>query len=454
MVEKVKTTNYFDGYKLGKHQIFFLVIVGLTYAFDFLDQGLFAVCSPVLVAQYGLTNETIASLSFLLLFGSFCGAAAGGIMSDKLGRKNSLLISIVIFTGASLASALWQPHYVFMLEATRFLTGFGTLSALTVAMAYISEMLPSESRGKYQSIVLGIGTFTMPFLSIGASRIVMLGANAWRFIFLIGAAMLILVPFAVQFLEESPRYLISKGRVAEAEQVMSRCLGFACDMSEAYENYERSRAQYQKISFPAQMKILFSKGQAKQTIICLLFCICLGSGNVMMSQYQNVFLVEMGMPMASVLLAGAVASFGQPIGELSSSLVSDRGGRIVPIFGYCILAGILCVALGFVKTPFMYGVLQLLKMIFAAGGMALMMTYVPESFPTSVRGSATGYVFGIQRLFIAGTTFIVMACYNAGGWLYCMIANSAFWFLAGFIVLLFGKRTAKQALDTMTEQAK
>jgi len=85
--EKVMLPRYFDGHKLGKHQKFLLVIIALTYAFDFLDQGLFAVCSPVLVQQYGLSNETIATLSFLLLIGSFCGATAGGIMSDKLGRK-------------------------------------------------------------------------------------------------------------------------------------------------------------------------------------------------------------------------------------------------------------------------------------------------------------------------------------------------------------------------------
>jgi len=369
-----------------------------------------------------------------------------------LAENNSLLINITIFPGASLASAFWQPEYVMWLEVTRFLTGFGTLSAVTVAMTYISEMLPSEHRGKYQSIVLGVGTFSMPFISLGAAKIVMWGTNGWRYIFLIGAFMLILIPISIKFLEESPRYLISKGKVKEAEQVMSRCLGVNADMSEAYENFQNTREKYPKLSFSAQMKIICGKDQIKQTITCLLFCIGLGCGNVMMSQYQNVFLVEMGMPLASILLAGAVSSFGQPIGELSSSLVSDKGGRTKPIFFYCMFAGILCVALGFVKTPQMYGVLQLLKMIFAAGGMALMMTYVPESFPTSVRGSATGYVFGLQRLFIASTTFLVMACYNAGGWLYYMIANSTFWFMGGLVVLVFGKQTALKNLDAISEE--
>lgn len=449
MEAKIKTTKYFDGYKLGKRQIFALVVVGLMYAFDFLDQGLFAVCSPAMQALYGITNEQISVLAFLLMIGQFFGAIAGGVMADKLGRKGSLLISITIFSLASLASAVWQPGLFWLLEVSRFLTGFGTLSALTVAMAYISEMLPSESRGKFQSIVLGTGTLSMPFISLVAAQIVML-PNGWRINFVIGGLMILLVPVALKFLEESPRYYISKGRVEEAEGVMNRCLGIQSDMSEAYENFRNTLAKYPKLSFGAQMKIMFGKGQARQTIICLLFCIGLGTGNVMMGQYQNVFLIQMGLPMASVLMASAMSSFGQPVGEYSSSFVSDKGGRTIPIIFYCAITGVLCLMIGRITgetSPTTWAVLSFLRFTFAAGGMALMMTYIPESFPTSVRASATGYVFGVQRLFIASITLLVVNIYNMGGWAACWNVNSMFWFGAALVVLLFGKKTAKKSLD-------
>lgn len=54
MGEKVKTTLYFDGYKLGKSQKFFLVIAALTYAFDLMDMSIFNIVSPILVNNYGL----------------------------------------------------------------------------------------------------------------------------------------------------------------------------------------------------------------------------------------------------------------------------------------------------------------------------------------------------------------------------------------------------------------
>lgn len=449
MAEKVKTTLYFDGHAVSKSQKFFLVIAALTYAFDLMDVAIFGIVSPILVENYGLTNENISNLTFIFFVGSMLGATFGGIMADKIGRKKAMLLNIMIFSLASLANALWQPHYFMLLEISRFATGFGTMAAVSVAVAYISEMLPAEKRGKYQSLTLGAGTFSVPFVAVLAATVATASAESWRYVFAIGAAMLLLVPVAIKYLEESPRYLISKGKVKEAEDVMQRCLGFECDMSEAYENYSKSVANYKKISFDAQMKILFGKQQRRQTLVCLMFALCLGCGNNMMMNYNNVFLVEMGFPLATVLLVGALTAFGQPVGELLSSLFSDKGGRTLPIFFYCGIAGIISILLGFITSPLQYGVLQFIKTLFTAGAMALLMTYIPESFPTSVRSSATGYIYAIQRIVIAFTAYLVLACYNAGGWLYCMIANAAFWLVAAFVILFFGKRTAMQNIDAM-----
>lgn len=91
-------------------------------------------------------------------------------MADKIGRKYAMLGNILIFSLGSLANALWQPHHFMLLEISRFATGFGTMAACSVAIAYISEMLPSEKRGKYQSLTLGIGTISIPVIAILASQ--------------------------------------------------------------------------------------------------------------------------------------------------------------------------------------------------------------------------------------------------------------------------------------------
>lgn len=450
MAEKVKTTLYFDGYNLGKAQRFFMVIAALTYAFDLMDMSIFNIVSPILVNNYGITNEKLAMLNFLFFIGSFFGSIAGGVMADKMGRKTAVLINICIFSLASLANALWQPHHLALLELSRFFTGFGTMAACTVAIAYISEMLPSEKRGKYQSLILGIGTFSIPFIAILASKIATISTESWRWVLAIGALMIVLVPFALIYLVESPRWLISKGKVTEAEKIMQKCLGFECDMSEAYENYQKSVASYHKISFSSQMKIMFSKKQVQQTIVCLIFAIALGCGNNMMSAYNNVFLVQIGFPLTTVLLIGALAAFGQPFGELISSLFSDKGGRTKPICIYCTGAALLFVGIGLSGNVYMYGVMQFAKTLFSAGAMALLMTYIPESFPTSVRGAATGYIYGIQKIVIAlVSSLIPVAAFQSLGWLGVNVINGAFWLVAAIVIGLFGRKTALQNIDAM-----
>lgn len=448
MAEKVKTTAYFDGYKLGKSQKFFMVIAALTYAFELMDMSIFGIVAPIFTQQYGLSNEKIATLNFLFFIGSFAGSIFGGWLSDKIGRKKAVLINIVIFSVASFANAMWQPHHLIMLELSRFFTGFGTMAACTVSIAYISEMLPSEKRGKYQSITLGIGTFSIPFIAVLAATVATASAESWRIIFMIGSVMILLVPFAIFMLVESPRWLISKGKVAEAEAVMSKCLGFECDMSDAYANYQRQTAAFQKISFSAQMKIMFGKDQLKQTLVCVIFAYCLGCGNNMMSSYNNVFLTQMGFAMGIVMIAGALTSFGQPLGELMSSLFSDKGGRTIPIFVCCGLAGVFCILIGLIQNVWAYAILGFIKTLFTASAMALLMTYIPESFPTSVRASAVGYIYGTQKVVIAVVSSILpVMMFTMAGWMGAMTVNGIFWLVAAVVILLFGKRTALTNID-------
>lgn len=450
MSERVKTTLYFDGYKLGKSQKFFMVIAALTYGFDLMDMSTFAIVTPILQNNYGITNEKLATLNFIFFFGSFLGSIAGGYLADKWGRKRAMMANVTLFSLASLLNALWQPHYFALLEISRFFTGFGTMAACTIAIAYISEMLPAENRGKYQSLVLGIGTFSIPFIALLASFLATRSAESWRLVLVIGALMLLLLPFCAKYLQESPRWLISKGRVEDAEKVMQECLGFECDMSDAYKMYLMSVKNYHKISFSTQLKIMFSKEQRKQTLVCIVFAWCLGVGNNMMSAYNNAFLVQIGFPLTMVLLIGAVATFGQPLGELLSSTYSDKGGRTKPICICCTLGAIMFVIIGLSPNVYIYGVAQFIRTLFTAGAMALLMTYIPESFPTSVRGSATGYIYGSQKLLIAiVSSLLPIWAFSVFGWLGVNIANALFWFTAAIVIGIFGRKTALKNIDEM-----
>lgn len=453
MAERTDTSLYFDGYKLGKTQKFFVIIAALTYAFDMMDLSLFNIVAPILQVNYGITNEHIATLNMLFFGGAVLGSIIGGQVSDKIGRKKALLISVSIFSIASLANAMWEPHHFALLELTRFFTGFGTFAAVGVCMSYISEMLPSEKRGKYQALIFGIGTFSIPLIAFTASAIATSSAEGWRIVFAIGGMMIVLVPFAMAFLVESPRWYITKGRAADAEAVMNKCLGIDnADMSVAYDNYQKSIAGYTKIGIVEQLKIMFSKKHRRQSLCAIALATGVAFGANFMSAYLNIFLVEEGFPLQPVLMIGAIAIFGQPLGEIGASFVSDKGGRTKPIVVYCLLACATFIALGLVNSVAAFGVAQFLRLFVVAGAQALMLTFIPESFPTSIRGSAVGFVYAFQRMCLIATPVLCLAAYNAFGWFGCTAINGLIFVVVAIVIGLFAKPTALKNIDAMHEE--
>ena len=78
------------------------------------------------------------------------------------------------------------------------------------------------------------------------------------------------------------------------------------------------------------------------------------------------------------------------------------------------------------------------------------MTYIPESFPTSVRGAATGYIYGTQKLIIAFVAALLPVwAFGHFGWFGVNVANAIFWAAAAIVIGLFGKQTALQNIDAM-----
>ena len=80
--------------------------------------------------------------------------------------------------------------------------------------------------------------------------------------------------------------------------------------------------------------------------------------------------------------------------------------------------------------------------------MALLMTYIPESFPTSVRASAVGYIYGTKKIVIAVVSSILpVMMFSMFGWFGAMSVNGLFWFMAALVIGLFGKKTALTNID-------
>lgn len=155
----------------------------------------------------------------MALWGTVLGALTGGIPTNRLGRKKTLIAIGILYTISALGSALAEDPVTF--AVFRFLGGLGVGASTIAAPAYISEIAPAKDRGKlvglYQfNIVLGILiAFFSNYLLSG------IGENAWRYMMGVEAIPAVLYTLFALGIPQSPRWLLAKGKTKEAEYVWS-----------------------------------------------------------------------------------------------------------------------------------------------------------------------------------------------------------------------------------------
>ena len=155
----------------------------------------------------------------MALWGTVIGALFGGIPTNKLGRKNTLLIIGILYTISAIGSAFANDPYIFAFF--RFIGGLGVGASTIAAPAYISEIAPAKDRGRlvalYQfNIVFGILiAFLSNYLLNG------IGENAWRWMVGVEAIPAVIYTLLILTVPKSPRWLLSKFRNEEAKNVLS-----------------------------------------------------------------------------------------------------------------------------------------------------------------------------------------------------------------------------------------
>ncbi|XP_022763798.1 monosaccharide-sensing protein 2-like isoform X1 [Durio zibethinus] len=176
--------------------------------------------------EFKLESEpTIEGLIVAMsLIGATCITTCSGGISDWLGRRPMLIISSILYFLSGLAM-LWSPN-VYILLLARLLDGFGVGLAVTLVPVYISETAPPEIRGLLNTLPQftgSIGMFLSYCMVFGMSLMTL---PNWRLMLgVLSIPSLVYFALTVFFLPESPRWLVSKGRMNEAKKVLQRLRG-------------------------------------------------------------------------------------------------------------------------------------------------------------------------------------------------------------------------------------
>src|ERR1700743_2279039 len=151
----------------------------------------------------------------------FVGTIALGIGSARFGRRIVFMTLLLLYSVFTLACA-FAPSASWLI-ALRFFAGAGIGAEIIVIDTYVSEIVPSAARGRYVAITQVVGFTAVPVAALLARVLVpthFLMAG-WRWVVLIGSFGALLTWWFRRHLPESPRWLASRGRTAEAESILA-----------------------------------------------------------------------------------------------------------------------------------------------------------------------------------------------------------------------------------------
>jgi sugar porter (SP) family MFS transporter len=186
---------------------------GILYGYD---MGIIAAALIFVRSTFNLSTQMQEIVVSVVLVGAMFGAIYGGAIADRIGRRNTLLWGAGIFILGSILAPL-SPN-VGTLIVARMLLGVAIGFTSVTAPVYVSELSPPQSRGRL------IGLYQLALTAgIAISDLVgywLAGQQAWRMMFGIGAIPAVIFLLMILTLPESPRWLFSKNRTAEAKRVL------------------------------------------------------------------------------------------------------------------------------------------------------------------------------------------------------------------------------------------
>jgi MFS transporter, SP family, sugar:H+ symporter len=213
--------------------IFMVVAVATLGGFMFgYDSGAINGTHKGLEQAFGLDAISLGLVTTSLLPGAALGAFTAGRLADILGRKRVMVIAALLFIITALISGAAPNAIIFAIA--RFFAGAAVGAASVLSPAYISEVTPAHLRGRLssvQQIMIVAGLFGAASSNLwlqnaaGSSLADLWGYPAWRWMFWAQAVPALLFLVSLALVPESPRFLVAKGRMDEAKQVLSKLFG-------------------------------------------------------------------------------------------------------------------------------------------------------------------------------------------------------------------------------------
>lgn len=402
----------FPGRPIGRSTYFFGALGGLLFGYDL---GVVAGALLFIKPEMGLSPWEVGLVTSSLLVGGMVAALGCGQVTDRYGRRATVLLAAVLFGVGAIGAAV-APN-VAVVIAFRFVMGLAVGAASVTVPIYLSEIAPARARGRLSGLnqlMISTGILLAYLVNLALSP-----AQAWRWMFGLGAVPAVLLLVGAYFQPESPRWLVKKGRTDEARAVLSSSRGAEETEAELAEivrinEAERASAGFAEVLRNPRLRRILMVG------VGLAFLQQIIGINTII-YYAPTILKTIGFTDSAAILANAGLGVLTVIVTVIMLLwVVDRIGRRRPlIFGAVGLAAAMTL-LGvlFYSTGLTGGAagwvaiaaLAFFKVCFSLSWGGLVWIMLGEIFPLRARGTAMGMATFMNWLgnFLVGLLFPVL----------------------------------------------
>lgn len=399
---------------------------GIGWALDAMDVGLISFIIAVLAQQWALTPTQggwIASIGFV---GMAIGAALGGLLADRLGRRQVFALTLLIYGVATGASALVGG--VAMLLVLRFFVGLGLGAELPVASTYVSEFAPARIRGRVIVILEAFWAVGWTAAALIGYFVIPASEDGWRWAFALGAIPALYALIVRWGLPESPRWLASRGRIAQAERIVESFEASARITSEPAIHKEAARRSL-AVTTSARLRTLWSGEFRVRTACIWLVWFCVNFAYYGAFIWIPSILVAAGYDLVRSFGFTLLITLAQLPGYAVAAWLIEVWGRRATLSVFLVGSAVSAVLFGTATGDAAVIGTGMALSFFNLGAWGALYAVTPEIYPTSLRATGTGWAAGVGRIASIIAPLTVPVLLQAGG------APATFAVLAGFFVV-------------------
>ena len=428
---------------------------GLGYTFDAMDGAMIAFILPAVSSLWGLTNQQTGLLASSAMIGYLFGAFLAGTLGDLIGRRAVMMHALAIYCLATLVAA-FAPSWQFLFT-WRVIASFGTGAESAIIAPFLAEFVQRKYRGRFVGSLSGFFSFGFVFAALLGYFVVPRWHDGWRIVQIVTACPILMLLWWRRSLPESPRWLIDRGRsaqaAAEVQKIEARLRPEETARLAPLDTVEVSAGTpAHGGSFAKNLAALWSAPMARTTAMLWVLWIAITFSYYGFFTWIPTLLVKQGMTVTRSFGYSIIIYLAQIPGYYSAAFVSEKLDRKWTIVAYMLLGGVSAYLMSDARTDVAITLAGFALSFFMNGTYAGIYAYTPELYPTTFRATGMGVASAFGRIGGLSAPIVIGNTFSKIGFAGVFVITTIVLVAGALAVALLGIRTAGKSLEQISEE--